>query len=124
MRPQGIDILFTFDKKDRLFTWGGKAVKDMRSAFASACQRAGIQDFRFHDLRHTFASRLVQGGVPLYEVMNLTGHKSLSMVQRYAHLAPEFQEAAIRVLDRRPDTFGHNSGTVENHRPSEMAVSH
>jgi integrase len=107
-----------------VFTWGGKAVKDMRSSFAKACERAGIENFRFHDLRHTFASRLVQGGVPLYEVMNLTGHKSLSMVQRYAHLAPEFQEAAIRVLDQRPKAFGHISGTVENSPPSKMAVSH
>ncbi|MBO6518986.1 MAG: site-specific integrase [Rhodospirillales bacterium] len=107
-----------------VFTWGGKAVKDMRSSFAKACERAGIENFRFHDLRHTFASRLVQGGVPLYEVMNLTGHKSLSMVQRYAHLAPEFQEAAIRVLDQRPKSFGHISGTVENSPPSKMAVSH
>ncbi len=107
-----------------VFTWGSKAVKDMRSSFAKACERAGIENFRFHDLRHTFASRLVQGGVPLYEVMNLTGHKSLSMVQRYAHLAPEFQEAAIRVLDQRPKTFGHISGTVENSPPSKMAVSH
>ncbi len=49
----------------------------------------------------------------LYEVMNLTGHKSLGMVQRYSHLAPNFQENANRVLDRQQDTrFGHNSGTV------------
>ena len=98
-------------------------MKDMRSSFAKACERAGIENFRFHDLRHTFASRLVQGGVPLYEVMNLTGHKSLSMVQRYAHLAPEFQEAAIRVLDQRPKSFGHISGTVENSPQSQMAAS-
>lgn len=107
-----------------VFTWGGKAVKDMRSSFASACEKAGLENFRFHDLRHTFASRLVQGGVPLYEVMNLTGHKSLSMVQRYAHLAPDFQDAAIRVLDTRPTNSGHNFGTVENHQNLKMAVSH
>ena len=62
-------------------------------------REAEIEDFRFHDLRHTFASRLVQKGIPLYEVMHLTGHKSFSMVQRYAHLAPDYQERAIEALD-------------------------
>jgi integrase len=87
-----------------VFTYNGKALKGFKSSFDKARENSGVEDFRFHDLRHTFASRLVQGGVPLYDVMHLTGHKSLEMVQRYAHLAPEFQEAAIAVLDRRPDT--------------------
>ena len=64
-----------------------------------------------------FASRLVQGGVSLYEVMHLTGHKSLEMVQRYSHLAPDFQEGAIAVLDNRPGvttemTSWHDLGTL------------
>ncbi|MBL4691599.1 MAG: tyrosine-type recombinase/integrase [Rhodospirillales bacterium] len=56
----------------------------------------------------SFASRLVQQGLPLYEVMHMTGHKSLVMVQRYAHLAPEFQERAIVALNR----YGHDLGTL------------
>jgi len=55
---------------------------------------------------------LVQGGLPLYNVMHLTGHKSLSMVQRYAHLAPDFQEEAIQVLDSQRQPQRHNMGTV------------
>ena len=88
----------------------------------SAREKAGIEDFRFHDLRHTFASRLVQGGVPLYNVMHLTGHKSLTMVQRYAHLAPDFQEGTIRVLDPRTDSQWHNLGTVDGTGNSEDDV--
>lgn len=87
---------------------------EIKSSYQRARKLAGLEDVRFHDLRHTFASRLVQGGVPLYEVMHLTGHKSLTMVQRYAHLAPDFQESAIRVLDERLRPAGHNLGTVEN----------
>jgi integrase len=71
-----------------VFTYGGKALTGIKSSFDMARKDAEIKDFRFHDLRHTFALRLVQGGVPLYNVMHLTGHKSLEMVQRYAHLAP------------------------------------
>lgn len=59
-------------------------------------------DWRHVDLDRrfiTFASRLVQQGVSLYEVMHLTGHKSLEMVQRYAHLAPDFQRRAIDALN-------------------------
>lgn len=58
--------------------------------------------------------------MPLYEVMNLTGHKSLEMVQRYAHLAPDFQERAINVLDN----LRHNIGTVENQENLKKALSH
>jgi integrase len=48
--------------------------------------------------------------VPLYDVMNLMGHKSLTMVQRYAHLAPDYQEKAIQALNE----VGHNLGTGRN----------
>ena len=92
-----------------VFTFRGKPIKSVRTAFEKARQKAGLEDVRFHDLRHTFASRLVQGGVPLYDVKHLMGHKSLEMVQRYAHLAPDYQERAIGVLNR----FGHNLGTVD-----------
>ncbi len=82
-----------------VFTYRGKPMMCIKTSFNKARTKAGLVDFRFHDLRHTFASRLVQQGVPLYEVMHLTGHKSFSMVQRYAHLAPDFQERAIAALN-------------------------
>ena len=68
-------------------------------AFYSACDRAGITDFRIHDTRHTFASRLVMKGVPLLEVSKLLGHSSLRMTMRYTHLAPEAYDAAIARLE-------------------------
>jgi integrase len=68
-------------------------------AFYGACERAGISDFRIHDARHTFASRLVMKGVPLLEVSKLLGHNSLRMTMRYAHLAPEAYDAAIAKLE-------------------------
>ncbi|MBF0251665.1 MAG: site-specific integrase [Alphaproteobacteria bacterium] len=94
-------VLEGLDPKEAgpVFTYRGAAMTDVSTAFQKARKRAGLEDVRFHDLRHTFASRLVQQGVSLYEVMHLTGHKSFSMVQRYAHLAPDFQERAIAALN-------------------------
>ena len=55
---------------------------------------AGIDDFRWHDLRHTFATWHRQAGTPTHELQKLGGWKTLSMVERYAHIAPEGLQAA------------------------------
>ena len=71
------------------FTFAGKRIQQSSTAWDKAKQRAGIEDFRFHDLRHTWASWHVQSGTSLPELMELGGWKSYEMVLRYAHLAPE-----------------------------------
>jgi integrase len=57
----------------------------LRSAFEDAIGKAKIQNFRFHDLWHTFASRLAQSGVDPYTIQKLMGHSSFTMTQRHAH---------------------------------------
>lgn len=64
----------------------------------TARTRAGLADVNLHDLRHTFASRLVMRGVPLLTVSKLLGHANITMTMRYAHLAPDAFDAAIDVL--------------------------
>jgi site-specific recombinase XerD len=59
---------------------------------------AGVEDFRWHDLRHTFASRLVMAGVDLRTVADLLNHKTLQMVMRYSHLSPEHKHNAVECL--------------------------
>ena len=74
--------------------------RQMTKTFVRAVQRARIANFTFHDLRHTFASRLVMAGVDLATVKELMGHKHITMTLRYAHLAPGHKRLAIAALDR------------------------
>jgi integrase len=80
------------------------------TASATACERAGIEDFRIHYLRHTCATWLVSGGVGLTEVKELLGHTTVKMTERSAHLAPENVRAALEVLDGVESRFGHSDG--------------
>ena len=76
------------------------ASHNLQEAFNSAVKKARIEKLRFHDLRHTFATRLVQAGVDLYAVQKLGRWKNISMVMRYAHHYPESLRSGIEVLDR------------------------
>ena len=77
----------------------GEPYKLVSTVFKDAVDRAKIENFHFHDLRHTFASRLVMAGVDLRTIQALMGHKSINMTLRYAHLAPEHLKKAVEVLD-------------------------
>lgn len=78
----------------------GERIQFLQNGFKSACKRAGITDFRVHDLRHTCASWLVSAGVPLFEVKELLGHSSIEMTERYAHLSPDNLSRVANTLDR------------------------
>ena len=98
-----IDSDFIFGKNGKPFRrwWISKS-------FKKVCEKASIENFRFHDLRHDFCSRLVQRGVGLYTVAALAGHRDISTTQRYAHLSPEKLKSAVEVLN-----LGHNLDTMD-----------
>ena len=79
------------------------AIRKMRvddnNAWYAGLKKAGIEDFRFHDLRHTWASWLVQSGVPLSALQEMGGWESIQMVQRYAHPAPNHLTEHARKID-------------------------
>ena len=90
----------------------GQPVQSIRTAFTTGCRYAKLRGVSPHTLRHTFASRLATAGVDIRTIQELGGWKEIKMVERYAHLLPAGQEAAIR------DFLGwHRSDTAQ-------AVSH
>ena len=76
----------------------GQRVYDVRKSFAASLRKSGIINFRFHDLRHTFASQLVMARVDLNTVRELMGHKDITMTLRYSHLAPSHKQRAVDML--------------------------
>ena len=72
--------------------------------FVDAVREARIPNFRWHDLRHTYASRLRQHGVPLANIAELLGHKGLKMTRRYAHLAMSNLHDAVSRIQNSTDT--------------------
>lgn len=77
---------------------GGNAMTDIGKGWDKLLEDAGITKFRFHDIRHHFASKLVMASVDLNTVRELLGHGDLAMTLRYAHLAPEHKAAAVNLI--------------------------
>ena len=71
----------------------------LRTAFYSVLKKVGIEDFRLHDLRHSFATRLAQAGVDIYKISKLLGHKDIKMTQRYAHHCPDSLRDGVEILE-------------------------
>ena len=82
----------------------------MKTSFKTACRRAKIKDFRFHDLRHTFASQLLMEGGDLVALKKILGHADIKMTLRYSHLASAHMKKAVNILD---DKLKENS-TIQN----------
>ena len=83
------------------FSRNGKKINkhNLRLSFYRVMKKAEITDFRFHDLRHTFATRLAQAGVDLYKISKLLGHKNIRTTQRYAHHCPDSLRDGVEILE-------------------------
>jgi integrase len=104
----------------------GRRFYEVKRSFATACRRAGLDDFRFHDLRHTFASHLVMKGVSLKAVQELLGHADLKMTMRYAHLSKEHLRDAMAVLNNlgchKTDTKAPNEKGADTFKDCQPLV--
>ncbi len=115
-RPETADLVFHSESQTTLDG------SNIRRALNLALDSAKIHDLHFHDLRHTFATRMVQAGIDLYKVQRLLGHKSPIMTQRYAHHYPESLRDGVEALEA-----GRSVSTNLAHaqiRSCEASLSH
>jgi len=106
LNSEAIDMLKNWQKQsqdsDRVFPGkGGERLDNIKTAWTKLVSDAKVNEFRFHDLRHSFASQLVMQGVPLNTVRELLGHSDLKTTLRYAHLAPDHKADAVALLNNR-----------------------
>ncbi|MGH9415602.1 MAG: tyrosine-type recombinase/integrase, partial [Terriglobales bacterium] len=112
-----------------LFVFGdprtGRPFGSVKTAFRATLRRAEIKSLRFHDLRHTFATRLVADGVDLVSVKELLGHSDIGMTMRYAHPSEANLRQAVALLAKRPASrYGHQMDTKAKAVGTASAVSH
>lgn len=93
---------------------------EFKGQFHGAVERAKLENVRFHDTRHSFASHLVMNGVDLKTVQELLGHTTTRMTERYSHLSPDHKARAVKILDSAYQT-GTKTDTVENRASGESS---
>ncbi len=121
-QPRHSHSNYIFYKKD------GTPIGDIKKSFLTALKKSGINNFHFHDLRHTFASQLAMNSVDLNTIRELLGHKSMVMTIRYSHLSQQHKQQAVDILDRCNDTgmtqklIEADEGEVSNSVSHSMTV--
>lgn len=110
-----------------VFAFQGKQnIKDVKSSFNAAVKRAGIEDFTFHDLRHTFSSHFVMRGGSLKALQEILGHTTMTMTMKYAHLAQEHKKEAINLLNglTAPKNNGHKMVTKRTGQKNDNQLTY
>ncbi len=109
-------------REDRLIFYNPKTknhLKDIYRSFKTACQKVGMPDMRFHDLRHTAATLMVTGGIDLVTVKEILGHSKIEMTMRYAHPTLENKRKAVAVLE---SIFSKKPGTKQAQTEKSIEV--
>jgi len=95
-----------------VFTFKGKAVRSVKTAFRKACRKAGIKDFRFHDLRHCAVTNLRKAGVSDTVIMSISGHKTYAMFKRYNRIDRSDRLDAMVKAERLSSSQNQELGTT------------
>jgi len=99
-----------------VFTFEGKRIESLKGGFAAAVERAGIEDFKFHDCRHTFSSHFVMRGGSIKALQEILGHTTLTMTMKYAHLAQSHKKQAVNLLN------GLTAPRTDNRKPDTVSI--
>lgn len=101
----------------------GTRIKEVKKGFKTACRLAGISDLRWHDLRHTFGTRMGAAGYGAYEIAELMGHADIKTSRRYAHPVSERKQAAVEATRRGAAQTCHSPATEAEQPPKLVAVN-
>ena len=122
MKRRGCDA--QMDSKARVFSYRGKPIHWANTkAWYAALKGAGIADFRWHDLRHTWATWQRQAGTPTHELQRLGGWRTGAMGERYAHLAPKSPAVAASRLDSVFAGYDWTTQDRKNKRPPSVGAA-
>jgi integrase len=111
-----LEHVFINPKTDKPYT-------DIKKAFAKACQKAKLEDFTFHDLRHTFGTRLAEQNVDVVRIKELMGHQSIETTMRYTHATDRGKRVAVAMLASYREKHSRKFTTNEERLPRAVAVS-
>src|SRR5689334_12959975 len=112
----GSDYVFLNPKTKKPYT-------DLKKAFGTACRIAGIRDLHWHDLRHTFGTRLAEAGCSEATIADLMGHSDPQTTRRYTHATDRAKRAAVEAVRVARDRLCHNPATKQERPPLQVAVS-
>jgi len=100
-----------------------KPYTDLKHAFRTACRLAGIRNLHWHDLRHTFGTRLAEAGFSEATIADLMGHSDPQTTRRYTHATDRAKRAAVEAVRIAANRFCHNPATKQERPPLQVAVS-
>jgi len=119
LRDQADDAEYVFTNPDTRTRY-----TDIKKSFSAACREAGVTNFTFHDLRHTFGTRLADAGVDVVKIKELLGHASIVTTMRYIHATDQGKRGAINVLSEYRKRRRHKFVTKDKRQALQPTASH
>jgi integrase len=125
VRSTLLRLQFGRNRNDYVFVnrRSGKPYKDLKRSFAKACELAKIDDLHWHDLRHTFGTRLAEAGCSEATIASLMGHTDPATTRRYTHATEKAKRIAVEATRVPRFPVCHNSATTQERLPQATAVS-
>jgi integrase len=126
MNETAFDLLSNLSRKNSLVFPShrkeGEPFRDPKKAFATAIRLAGIEHLRFHDLRHTFATRFYQATKDVVALKEVLGHSNLRTIMKYVHVSQDHVDGAMKAYEASLCQFGANT-SAKNAKPEPTSAN-